>query len=288
MRTAPLHRICALAAALFAAALPLGAQAHRAWMMPSSTILSGNEPSITVDAAVSDELFYFDHNPLNLDGLVVSAPDGSPVALENQSKGRFRSTFDLKLAQTGTYRLAVVGDSLNASYRLNGETRRVRGTAESLAKDIPAGAETLGVSRMQSRTEVFVTSGKPSHKALQPTRSGLELVPVTHPNDLVSGEAATFRLLLDGQPAAGIEVTVVPGGIRYRDKLGDFKATADAQGQFSVTWPVAGMYYLTATHGALPRPSAAADGKAPQVPAGTLQQPLRRASYSATLEVLPR
>lgn len=36
-------------------------------------------------------------------------------------------------------------------------------------------------------------------------------MPVTHPNDLVNGEAATFQMLLDGKPAAGLEVTVTKG-----------------------------------------------------------------------------
>lgn len=273
-----------------AAALPLTAQAHRGWMLPSATVLSGNEPWVTVDAAVSNDLFYFEHNAMNLDGLVVFAPDGSLASAENQGKGRYRSSFDVKLTQKGTYKIATLGDSLNASYQVGGENKRLRGTAESLAKDIPANAESLNVSRMQSRNEVFVTSGNLSEKVLQPTGSGLELAPVTHPNDLVVGEAARFRFLLDGQPVDGLTVTVIPGGIRYRDQLGEIKVTTDAQGQFSVTWPGPGLYWLNASHGATPRPPMAAPGGTaqPAGPVGTLQQPLRRASYAATLEVLPQ
>eukprot|EP01034_Spumella_vulgaris_P038478 gene38477-47517_t len=33
---------------------------------------------------------------------------------------------------------------------------------------------------------------------------------------------------------------------RYRDKLGEIKATTDAKGQFSITWPAAGMYWVDA------------------------------------------
>ena len=47
-----------------AVCLPLSAQAHRAWMLPSATVLSGEEPWITVDAAVSNDLFYFEHVPM--------------------------------------------------------------------------------------------------------------------------------------------------------------------------------------------------------------------------------
>jgi uncharacterized GH25 family protein len=120
---------------------------------------------------------------------------------------------------------------------------------------------------------VFVTSGKPTTTTLKPTGSGLELSPVTHPNDLVAGSAATFKFVLDGQPAANVKVTVIPGGNRYRDKLGEMSFTTDAEGKFSVTWPTPGMYWMEAS---------VRDDK---TPVKELTQ--RRAGYVATLEVLP-
>jgi len=271
-------RAAAAFALLLAAGLPAPAHAHRAWMLPSATVLSGSEPWVTVDAAVSTDLFYADHNPMRLDGLMILAPDGTRVAPENMSTGKFRSSFDLKLARPGTYKLAVVNEGFNAVYKLNGETKRWRGTADTFAKEVPADAQELRVTRSQSRGEVFVTSGKPSAAALRPTGVGLELVPVTHPNDLVAGDTASFTFLLDGVPAAGIDVNIVPGGIRYRNQLGDIKVTTDNGGRFSIKWPAAGMYWISASHGAEPRAEQAG---------GSIAEPLRRASYSATLEVLP-
>jgi uncharacterized GH25 family protein len=46
--------------------LPLSAQAHRSWMLPSATVLSGDDVWVTVDAAVSNDLFYFEHFPLRI------------------------------------------------------------------------------------------------------------------------------------------------------------------------------------------------------------------------------
>ena len=60
--------------------LSASAHAHRTWLLPSATVLSGKEQWVTVDAAVSNDLFYFEHNPLQLDNLSVVAPDGSSVA----------------------------------------------------------------------------------------------------------------------------------------------------------------------------------------------------------------
>ena len=53
--------------------LPLSAQAHRAWMLPSATVLSGDEVWVTVDAAVSNDLFYFEHFPLRIANLGAAA-----------------------------------------------------------------------------------------------------------------------------------------------------------------------------------------------------------------------
>ena len=178
-------------------------------------------------------------------------PDGLPVQAENQAKGRYRSIFDVKLEKQGTYRIALVNDTMIASYKVGAETKRVRGTAESLAREIPADAQELRVSQSQNRIETFVTSGKPTTEALKPTGRGIELVPVTHPNDLVEGDTATFRFIDNGKPAAGYAAIVILGGLRYRDELGELRMTTDDQGEIKVKWPAAGMYWVNV---APPRP----------------------------------
>ncbi len=285
-----LRRSFALLALAAAATLP--AHAHRAWMLPSATVLSGKEPWVTIDAAVSNDLFYFEHQPMRLDGLDITAPDGSKVKAENAATGRYRSTFDVKLAQQGTWRIAIVNRGMFASFKVGTETKRLRGTAESLAKEIPANATELNVTQNLGRIEVFVTAGKPTTQALAPTGEGLEMVPVTHPNDLVVGGTAKFRFVLDGKPAANLAVTVIPGGIRYRDKLHEESFTTDAEGEIAIKWATPGMHWIEA---APPRPAGGPGGAGgpgaaaprPQGPAGTLAAPIRRASYVATVEVLP-
>lgn len=258
-----------------ALSLPLTAAAHRTWMVPSATVLSGNDPWVTVDAAVSNDLFVFEHFPLKLDGLRVTAPDGTTVMPENASTGKYRSTFDVHLTQTGTYKLAVLNQGLSASYKdASGQLRRWRGTADKFSVEVPDDASELRVSQTQGRIETFVTAGKPSRQSLQVSGTGLELQPITHPTDLVTGEAANFRLLLDGKPAANVKVEVVPGGVRYRDKLDNHEVTTDTDGKFSVTWPQAGMYWLSAS---------VRDDQTSVRPASE-----RRASYIATMEVLPQ
>jgi uncharacterized GH25 family protein len=260
------QRLAMRAAVLALAALaPLAAHAHRQWLLPSATVLSGNDAWVTVDAAVSNDLFYFEHVPMRLDNLVVTGPDGAAVKAENASTGKYRSTFDLHLTQPGTYRVAVINQGVFASWKEGGQTKRWRGTAEALASNVPANAQDLQVTE---------NAGKPSKQALSTTGRGLELAPITHPNDLVAGDTASFRLLLDGKPASNLKVEIVPGGIRYRDKLNDLSVTTDADGKFSVKWPAPGMYWMEAD---------VRDDKT-----SVKQAKARRAAYAVTVEVLPQ
>lgn len=294
-----------LAAIALLAVLPVSAQAHRIWMLPSATVLSGEDPWVTVDAAVSNDLFYFEHFPLRLANigaddegppaagakapkgkggpggrrggrpadLVVIAPDGSTAEAQNGSMGRYRSTFDVHLKQKGTYRIAAINQMLTASYKSGGETKRWRGTADALAKEIPADTEDLRVTESYNRVEVFVTSGKPTDTALKSTGQGLELLPITHPNDLMVGEMVKFRFVADGKPAGNMMVKVIPGGIRYRDKLGEMDFKTDSDGVLSFKVEAPGMYWLNASVSDLP---------------STIDKAKRRVGYVATLEFLPQ
>ena len=259
------------ALALFAAA---PARAPRQWMLPSSTVLSGDDVWVTVDAAVSNDLFYFEHQPLRLDAVKAWAPDGSEAPIENKATGRYRSTFDVHLTQKGTWRIASVADMLMGSYDLDGKTERLpRGTtAANLAERLPAGATNVRTAEANNRNEIFVTAGEPTTTVFKPTGKGLEFAPVTHPDELVAGEPARFRFLIDGKPAPGLKVTVIPGGKRYRNAEGAVELTTGNDGVVTVNWPNAGMYWLNAT---------ATDARVSN-PRATE----RRMSYTTTLEVM--
>ncbi|NJC41199.1 hypothetical protein GGQ87_001457 [Brevundimonas alba] len=237
----------ALIAALATLALPMSAQAHRAWLAPTSTVLSGADAWVGFDAGMSNGVFIPDHAAMNLAGLVITAPDGSTAQPENMVRARYRSSFDLHLTQPGTWKVANVSSGINATYRENGEEKRWRGQAAEFPGAIPAGATDVVATRTSNRVETFVTLGAPTDTVFTNPASGLVLIPVTHPNDLAAGEAATFKLSMDGVAASGVEVTVARGGTRYRDNPEEMTVTTGADGAFTVTWPEPGMYWLNAT-----------------------------------------
>jgi hypothetical protein len=94
---------------------------------------------------------------------------------------------------------------------------------------------------------------------------------------------------------------VIPGGIRYRDRLNEQRFVTGANGEFAVTFAEPGMYWMNASVGAPqrgpgsggqgpgaggapggPRPA----GGGPAGPRGIVMPAGDRASYVATLEVL--
>jgi uncharacterized GH25 family protein len=164
-----------------------------------------------------------------------------------------------------------------ANYSLNGEQKRWRGTEEKMVKEIPADAKDLKVSRTFNRLDTFVTSGKTSDTVLKPTAKGLELLAISHPNELVVNEKSTFKVLFDGKPVANSVVSIVAGGVRYRGVLGEMTAITNAKGEFNVTWTFPQMYWLKLSY---PAPSKA-DNSPEEIPE-------KRYSYAATLEVLPQ
>jgi len=264
--------------ALALAGATMTAHAHKPWLLPTSTIVESRDNWVTIDAAISEGLFDVDHVPLKLDGITITGPDGGKVEMQNVANGKLRNSFDLKLPKPGTYKVALVSQNVFASYKDKaGEMKRFRGTEETFAKDVPADAAELKVSRTQSRLETFVTTGEPDLAVFKPTGVGLELVPVTHPNDLRAGEKATWRFLLDGKPAANQGVSLIPGGVRYRGTLGEIRKHTDANGELTFELPAAGMYMVSSSW---PAATPSKPGQPPQMPA-------RRASYAATIEILP-
>ncbi len=135
--------------------------------------------------------------------------------------------------------------------------------------EIPAEATDVKLTEVVGTIETFVTQGSPT--ALTPSGKGLEFDFASHPNEAAQGETSRFRVLIDGRPAPGAKVTVIPGGDRYREDTGTMELTAGPDGIVAIKWPAAGMMWLGAT----------AEDTHPSEPKA--QQ--RRMSYAATIEV---
>ncbi|MGH6745489.1 DUF4198 domain-containing protein [Novosphingobium sp.] len=285
-----------IASAAVAAVLASPASAHRQWLLPSTTTVAGTDEYVTVDAAVSNDLFYPDHFPMSPDQVTVWAPDGSVGKLENPATGRYRSTFDVKIDKPGTWKIGTQRSGVMGTFKVNGEEWRLGGRGRPMGApgagapggpgaqgaaparrvenvaDIPANATDVKLVETLAANYIYVTADAPTKTVFTATGKGLEIEPITHPDELVSNEEGQFRFLVDGKPAAGVKVTVVPGSKKYREAEQAQELTTGADGVLHVKWPVAGMYWINAS---------AADAKPSEKRASE-----RRMSYTATVEVV--
>lgn len=265
------HRFLAITSVL-ALSTP-AAHAHRLWLVASTTVLSGTNQHISVEGAISNNLFSPNHLSLPLSATSATAPSGRKLELLSPAEGKIRSSFELLLNEAGTYWITSINDMMFLSWKVAGETRHDRGTPAEMARRDFGTLSEPEISRWISRVETVVTCGAPT--PIKPTGKGLEFGFVTHPNDLFHGESATFRVLLDGKPLPGAKVSVVKGDDRFRDEVDELTVTSDADGMIKIDWPSPGRFWLSA--------------EAEQAPGVFKDLPLERgAAYFLTLDVLPQ
>ena len=89
-RNTCISSVCKALAVAHLLALPLLAQAHRSFLVPSSTVLSPTAHQwVSVDAARGNDLFFFNHNALPLEGLEIISPAGAAVNPAKLERSKF-------------------------------------------------------------------------------------------------------------------------------------------------------------------------------------------------------
>ena len=111
---------------------------------------------------------------------------------------------------------------------------------------LPENARDVKTMLIDMTSVVYVSRNEPSNTVYQPKGKGLELNPITHPNDIVQGEEAVIEVLLDGKPAEGVSIEITPGGTRYRDERNSIELTTDKTGRVAFTPEQAGPWFFAA------------------------------------------
>ncbi|WP_337841840.1 DUF4198 domain-containing protein [Rheinheimera sp.] len=220
--------------------------AHTLWLVPSHFVLSKTGSWVSADLSAANMTFVADKG-VSPDHVRLVNPQGQVETIAHKYQGKRKSQVDVELTQEGTYRLELAGPARYfTAYKVNGERKRLMADKEARAKELPANATEVVTMQNRSRSVSFITVNKPSHKVLELSNQGLEFKSSVHPADIVAGEAVTFTFLVDGKPAAGVELDVSTEGERYRDEAGRIEFKTDASGQFSYTPEKAGVFLIEA------------------------------------------
>jgi hypothetical protein len=217
---------------------------------------------VTVEAAMAEEatLFVPDFTIRGSGDYSVIDPSGATKKIEGVTTLKELAIFEAPTPIDGTYRITS-GERAGRSSKLakiDGVWRNVRPAggpprpAEGAAPPangpieedkIPAGAEVM-TTQSYLKADVYVSRGAPTATALKPTGQGLEIAPVTHPNEAFAGEAFKFRLLVDGQPLANAPFTVSKAREGYEPQRFTTGGSAGADGAASVTLAKPGIYVI--------------------------------------------
>ncbi len=162
-----------------------------------------------------------------------------------------QSLADITLKQAGTYKISLnqKDTPLTTYLDAEGNPNRQFGAEPKL----PAGASQIIRRTTAVNTLSFVSHNALTHKAFEASGEGLEIIPITHPNDLFAQEKTRFQLQLNGQPQANTSVHITRGGTRHRNSRNSLQQQTDQQGYFSIEFNHAGFYLVeaeTTTEGA--------------------------------------
>jgi len=178
--------------------------------------------------------------------IVSGAADG--LDLGTAVRGKKSLQYRMKLPKTGT---AVIGFSLQPKGIDLTDSQVEEYFAEINASDEvrknwkarPAGTQWKEVYTKHAKTLVRIGDSKEDSGWARPLGLALELLPESDPSRFKADTKASFRLLLSGEPLAGIPVGLMMEG----DPKRRF-ATTDATGRISVRFPRAGRALLYCVH----------------------------------------
>ena len=230
---------------------------HTPYLKPMSF-----EPSrsgvVSLDASFAEKFFVPDVAFANSIYAVIQ-PDGKTVSPNILSQLKTRVVVEHTLEEDGTYRFST-GKRLGRvfkMYELDGKRHSMKNPKEA----IPKGGKLLSFFQSLTLAETYVSKGAPSNTAFAAYNSGLEFIPVTHPNDIFVDEPFEFSALFNGKSLADLKVSVFLAKDQFTDEKPVFELISSKKGKLSFTPKEAGTYLLLARH----RSDAPASSPAPQI-----------------------
>lgn len=231
---------------LLAIVLTSQVNAHSRWLLPSHFSLSSDKGEwITVDVTASNEMFNADKS-LSTKPLRILTPKGEVQKPDATYKARRKGVADFFIQQGGTYKLTNNTEPRYfTGYMQDGKRQWEKGHKAQVK--LPKNVTDIETGLWFSRIETYVTMNAPSDNYATEGKF-LELVPTTHPSEIVEQEPVEFTFTYHGKAAEGVQIEVMRDGQRYRNSPETLNLTSNKQGQITFTPPVAGRYLLIAEY----------------------------------------
>ena len=222
--------------------------AHSRWLLPSHFTLSSDKGEwVAIDATASNEVFNVD-KALGLDSLSILTPSGKSSRPSSLYKAHRKSIADYFIEENGTYKLTNNATaSYFSSYKVAEKRKRARVNKFELAAIAPKNATNKQTTYGFTRVETYITQNNPTDN-FGTDGKFLELIPKTHPSEIVEQEEVTFVFTYHGAIQAGVEVEITPEGVRYRNNPETISVISNDKGEITFTPEHAGRYLLVAEY----------------------------------------
>ncbi|MGF1889691.1 DUF4198 domain-containing protein [Photobacterium profundum] len=239
---------CTVVAGLTATAT---ANAHPRWVLPSHfTVSKEGGDWLTFDVTASHGTFVFD-KPAGSESAQVVMPDGRKERPNFVIRGKRRSIFDFYFEEEGTHKVQINNvPSYYTQYKAGRRDTVKWAPANKAERDtlLPEKSRDVVTQLSFTRAESYITVGKPTDKALEMDGKYLELLPITHPSDIVEGEDVSFQFYFNGEPQQGVTAEITREGTLYRNQQEQIDVISDSEGKVTFTPDVAGRYLMKANY----------------------------------------
>ena len=208
------------------------------WILPNFFYTNRESPWLGIEHTWGDQRFVSGQGPGTL--LLIFYPEGGHSGPASTYFGQTRTVAEMELTEPGTYRIET---DRPAHYVTELEIDGKR-TWVHKPKDQLPGKKIIQSAHRWSQTTTFVTVKKYTKRVLEATGALLEIVPVTHPNQIFVGKPFVVRVLSRGQSVPGQQVRA------YSETGSGHDATlatvTNADGECELIFRASGKYLLTA------------------------------------------
>ncbi|MGP1716506.1 MAG: DUF4198 domain-containing protein [Methylophilus sp.] len=237
-----------IASVLVTLAASLTAQAHVPFLKPNQFNVTHHR--LTIESAFTEFPFQADF-AMDSPNFTITTPNGVTTAIKPIAKTKAAVYLEPTLTEEGTYRIST-GQRVGPIYK----------AVETADKKLYFAADMKRVTgkpttmNYYSYADTYIFKGQQKYVA-KPFNKGLEIVPVTSPNDLVLGGEGAFRVLENGKPVPNARIIVVTDNehfIKHRvedlydlDNVRESNIHANQQGEFTFNPKKAGLNFLFVT-----------------------------------------
>lgn len=230
-------------------------EAHTPYLVPTSfEPVFGDQ--VTLDASFAEK-FFVPEAAFNDSEFFVIGPDGKSIEPDTSIELNTRVVLEHQLVEPGTYRFST-GVRYGAVFRIY-EVDGERGSTRDPKEELPEGAVLLNHFQSVTQAQSYVSKEGPTETVFAPTGAGLEIVPLTHPNDLFAGDKFRFRVLFEGKAMSGFGAEFHLGTGQF-DGGQKIEVITDENGEGAFVPSKQGVYLMHVRH----RADAPEDAPAPR------------------------